>query len=64
MNVVDALSAMAVYLMGEADESTPLVLGRNIPHIEYTTVIGYETSVVPFEQDLFHPLLQGLQKSE
>jgi len=31
VNVVDALSAMAVYLMGEAAECQPIVIGRNIP---------------------------------
>jgi coenzyme F420-0:L-glutamate ligase/coenzyme F420-1:gamma-L-glutamate ligase len=60
INVVDALSAMAVYLMGEANECTPLMIGREIPNIEYTTEIDYETSIIPLENDLFRPLLQVL----
>ena len=61
INVIDALSAMAVYVMGEADECTPLAIGRDIPNIEYTTEVSYETSLIPFEQDIFQPLLQGFQ---
>ena len=58
INVIDALSAMAVYLMGEADECTPMVIGRKIPHIVFTTDVEYETSIIPPEQDLFRPLLE------
>jgi F420-0:gamma-glutamyl ligase len=52
---------MAVYLMGEGNESTPLLIGRDIPHIEFTTTIPYETSVIAPEKDIFRPLLQSLQ---
>jgi F420-0:gamma-glutamyl ligase len=58
INVVDALSAMAVYLMGEGNEGTPIVIGRDIPNVEFTTDIAYETSIIPPEQDLFRPLLK------
>jgi coenzyme F420-0:L-glutamate ligase/coenzyme F420-1:gamma-L-glutamate ligase len=64
INVVDALSAMAVYLMGEGNEGTPIVIGREIPNVEYTTEIDYETSVIPREQDLFRPLLEVIKKTE
>jgi F420-0:gamma-glutamyl ligase len=57
INVVDALSAMAVYLMGEANECTPMVIGREIPNVEFTTDIAYETSIISPEQDLYKPLL-------
>lgn len=59
INVVDALSAMAVYLMGEANECTPIVIGREIPNVEFTTEVDYETSIIPPEQDLFRPLLEA-----
>jgi F420-0:gamma-glutamyl ligase len=52
---------MAVYLMGEGNEGTPLLIGRDIPHVEYTTAFPYETSVIPSENDLFRPLLEVFQ---
>jgi coenzyme F420-0:L-glutamate ligase/coenzyme F420-1:gamma-L-glutamate ligase len=64
INVVDALSAMAVYLMGESDECTPIVIGRGIPNVEFTTAVEYEESVIPLEQDLFRPLLEVIKKAE
>lgn len=60
-NVVDALTGMAVLLMGEADESTPLCIGRGLDGIvEYT---GEENAefVIPLEEDLFEPILKGLK---
>ncbi|MDR3169701.1 MAG: coenzyme F420-0:L-glutamate ligase [Candidatus Peribacteria bacterium] len=60
VNVVDALSAMAVYLMGEANESTPILIGRNLPYLGFTTQKPYEQSSIAPEQDLFYPLLKNL----
>ena len=63
INVVDALSAMAVYLMGESDECTPLLIARDIPGIEYTKTDLYNTSNIPPENDLYAPLLKPFFKS-
>lgn len=55
-NLVDPLAAMAVMLMGEGDEQTPIVLIRDVPDLRFTD------SVLPFflslEQDLFQPLFK------
>ena len=59
INVLDALSAMAVYLMGEGKEGTPILIGRDIPHIQYTCEKCYDNCVIPPEQDLFKPLLDA-----
>ena len=62
VNVVDALSAMAVYLMGEAAECQPIVIGRNIPWIEYADTYTFEATKIPPENDLYRPLLKPLME--
>jgi F420-0:gamma-glutamyl ligase len=64
VNVVDALSAMAVYLMGEANEGTPILIGRDLPKVEFTTQKPYAESVIFPVQDLFRPLLTKLLDSD
>jgi coenzyme F420-0:L-glutamate ligase/coenzyme F420-1:gamma-L-glutamate ligase len=59
VNTIDSLAAMAVYLMGEANECTPIMIGRAISNVEFTTDKPYEDSIIPPEQDLFKPLLQN-----
>lgn len=60
INIIDALSATAIYLMGEWNECQPIVIGREIPDIEYTTEDVYPTIEIPPEKDLYYPLLQPL----
>lgn len=62
INVVDALSAMAVYMMGEGAECQPIVIGRNIPWIEYTDTYTFQNTTIPPEEDLYRPLLKPLMK--
>ena len=60
INIVDALSAMAVYLMGEGNQCQPIIIWRDIPDIEYTLYDLYYTTKIPPEQDLFYPILRPL----
>jgi F420-0:gamma-glutamyl ligase len=62
INTIDALSSMAVYLMGEWSACTPIVIGRNIPHLVYTTQDCYDDVSIPPEQDLYRGILSPLWK--
>ncbi|RJQ37430.1 putative folate metabolism gamma-glutamate ligase [Candidatus Parcubacteria bacterium] len=57
-NIVDALSAMAVLLMGEGNEQTPLVILRNAPFIRFTPRRMRTALVIEPERDLYYPLLK------
>lgn len=58
INVVDALAASAVLLMGESNEQTPLVLARDIHHLEFTDENCTSDLYIPTDQDLYAPLLK------
>jgi F420-0:gamma-glutamyl ligase len=60
INIVDALSAMAVYLMWEGNQCQPIIIWRDIPDIEYTLDDLYSTTKIPPEQDLYYPILRPL----
>lgn len=62
INVIDALSGMAVYLMGEADECQPILIGRNIPWIEYADTYTFDSSIIPPKEDLYKDLLRPIMK--
>ena len=64
INEVDALSAMAVLLMGETDECTPIVLLRNYTQIEFDETASMNDFKVAPEIDLYTPLLSVLTKSK
>lgn len=61
VNVIDALSASAVFLMWEADETQPIVIARNVPWIIYSTEDNlYEKMNIEPERDLFWEILKPL----
>lgn len=62
INVIDALCATAVYLMWEWAECQPLLIGRNIPWLQFTDKDIYPSSQIPCEQDLYFPLLRPLME--
>lgn len=57
-NIVDAVSAMAVLLMGEGNEKTPMVIMRNADFIKFTDKDGYQKLVIPGKEDIYYPLLK------
>lgn len=61
-NVVDALSAMAVLLMGEGNEQTPMVIGRDIKFIKFTSRNTYDKFIIDPEKDLYFPILKSFKK--
>jgi F420-0:gamma-glutamyl ligase len=57
-NMVDALSAMAVLLMGEGAERVPMVIIRGAKFIKFTSKATYKKFVIPPQKDLYYPLLK------
>ena len=63
-NLVDALSAMAVMLMGEGSEQTPMVIIREAKFIKFTDKNTYKKLVIPFEKDIYSPLLKVFRQNK
>ncbi|MDR1475326.1 MAG: coenzyme F420-0:L-glutamate ligase [Holosporales bacterium] len=63
VNNVDALAASAVFIMGEANEQTPLAIITEAPNIAFTQVPPTTEEINDFtidlEEDLYSPLLNG-----
>lgn len=56
-NVVDGLSAAAVVLMGESDESTPLALVTGY-EAEFTEKVDPLEILIPAKEDIFGPVIK------
>jgi len=61
-NVVDSLATMAVLLMGEGAEQTPMVIVRDADFVEFTEKETHVDVLIPIEEDIFYPLLKVFQK--
>lgn len=57
-NIVDAVSAIAVLLMGEGSEKTPMIIMRNADFIKFTDKDTYQDFVIPEKEDIYYPLLK------
>lgn len=55
-NIIDGLSSMAVLLMGEGSERTPIMILRGAKFIVFTDKETYRRSVVDPKNDLYAPL--------
>jgi len=62
-NVVDALSAMGVFAMGEGNEQTPMVIIRDADFVEFTNKETYEKLLIPIKEDIYYPLLANFYKN-
>jgi len=58
-NIVDALAAGATVVCGETDESTPIVIARNIPKIIFTQEDTRDELFTQVEEDIYYPLLKA-----
>lgn len=63
VNEVDALSSMAVLLMGETNECTPIVLLRGYDKIAFNEKASMKDFKIPPEIDLYTPLLSVIMKN-
>lgn len=62
INIVDAMSAMAVLLMGEGKEQTPAIILRGAPFIKFTGKNTYKKFVINPAKDIYAPLLKPFLK--
>lgn len=61
-NFVDALSAMAVLLMGEGKECMPVVIVRGASFVRFTDRLAYKKLVIPPDKDIYSPLLDVFKR--
>lgn len=61
-NIVDALAVMAVLVMGEGAEQTPLVIIRGADFVKFTTKNIYKKFIIEPKKDLYYPLLKIFEK--
>jgi dihydrofolate synthase / folylpolyglutamate synthase len=62
-NIVDAIAAAAVGIMGEGNELTPLVIVRDWPRITYAEQATFTELTIDPDEDIFAPLLAQFKKS-
>lgn len=58
-NLVDGLAAGATVLMGEVDESTPIVVARDIPRLTFTNQDMRDQLFTSFKDDTFRVLYEN-----
>jgi len=61
VNIVDALSAICVLLMGEGNERTPIIVIRGA-NVTFTQKNTYRKLIYSPRQDLYYPLLKVFDK--
>lgn len=62
VNLADSMAAMAVLLMGEADEMRPLALIEGMD-LSFKKVGSVDDVSYSYEKDMYHPLLESFKKS-
>ena len=62
MNIVDALAAGSVLLMGEGAESQPLAIIEDAP-VKFTSEDTTSEMHIPLQEDIYYPLYRDLIKS-
>jgi F420-0:gamma-glutamyl ligase len=63
-NIVDALATMAVLLMGEGKEQTPMVVLRGATFVKFTNKDTYNELLIPVDQDIYYPLFSVFKKNK
>ena len=63
-NIPDSVAAGATAVSGEADESTPVVIARDVPGVIFTEEDKRNDLLVEAEDDLFFPLLEKFYKKD
>jgi len=57
-NIVDSLANIAVLIMGEGAEQTPIVIGRGLDMVEFTNRANHKDLLIPIKEDIYYPLLK------
>lgn len=63
VNLIDPLTSLAVLLMGESNESTPIVILRDYHKIKFSENSSMEDFKIEPEMDLYRPLIEVIPKS-
>lgn len=63
VNMIDPLTAMAVNLMGETDEQTPIVILSGYKNIEFCNTSSMADFTIAPEDDIYAPLLKVFRKN-
>ena len=64
VDLIDPLTSMAVLLMGESNESTPIVILRDYKGIKFSDNGSMEDFKIEPEMDLYRPLIEVIPKSD
>jgi F420-0:gamma-glutamyl ligase len=62
VNLIDPLSSMAVLLMGETDERTPIVILRGYDGIPFSDTASMDEFKISPDTDLYQPLLDVMEE--
>ena len=63
VNLIDPLAGMAVHLMGESDECTPIVILRDYHNLSFSDTASMNDFYISPETDLYAPLIAVLPKN-
>lgn len=63
VNIIDALTAMAVLLMGESNECTPIVILRDFNKISFSDTASMADLKISPAEDLYQPLINPIPKN-
>ncbi len=64
-NVVDSLAATAVFMMGETDKRTPMmVIGDIDDRVVFSDKANYSEFLISPEDDMFSPILEKFKKTK
>jgi coenzyme F420-0:L-glutamate ligase len=58
VNLIDPLASMAVLLMGESNECTPIAILHNYKGINFSDKSSMEDFKIPFKKDIYQPLIE------
>jgi F420-0:gamma-glutamyl ligase len=61
VNAVDPLASIGVFLMGESNEQTPMLIVRGVS-LKFTRRNNYRKLIYPSKQDIYYPLLKAFDK--
>ncbi|MBQ3473907.1 coenzyme F420-0:L-glutamate ligase [Candidatus Saccharibacteria bacterium] len=62
VDLIDPLTSMAVLLMGESDEGTPIVILRGYEGIPFSDEASMDDFKIMPEEDLYRPLIETIPK--
>jgi len=62
-NIVDAVAAAAVLVMGEGREKIPFVICRGMGKVHFNSQDNYRGFIIDKKSDLYRPILKGFKRA-